>query len=245
MVESPEPIEVVLHIPGNWSHPKELIAALPTGYRLTPEALILPDGTKVEFNPLPPDDQFAKIFRTSCRRPPTEEELEKVDGYTVNVCLSGPGGSLQAARRMMEAGAAIVRAGAAGVFNDNSGLAHGGQAWLELIDDGSPDAVSFAFVSIIRSDTDAWTMGMHVLGLRDVVMKRADIEEGGFDIVEVIRYLANGDKPVGDGHVIADLNGPQFQTIAEESPEETAGSSMHNPLGRFRLLSVRDIAERN
>ena len=48
-------------------------------------------------------------------------------------------------------------------------------------------------------------MGMHVLGLRDVVMKRQDIEREGFDIVEVIRYLSRGDKPIGDGHVIADL----------------------------------------
>lgn len=245
MPESSPTIEVVLRIPGTWSHPKELIAALPAGYRLTPEALIMPDGSKLEFNPLPPDDQFAHIFRTSCRRPASDEELAKVEAYTVNVCLSGPGGSLEAARRMMEAGAAIVRAGAAGVFNDNSGLAHGGQDWLEMTEDGGPDPVSFAFVSIIRGDTDAWTMGMHVLGLRDIIMKRSDIEEGGFDIVEVIRYLAHGEKSVGDGHVIADLNGPQFQTIAEDSPEETAASPMHNPLGRFRLLSVRDIAGRN
>jgi len=245
MAESPAAVEVVLRIPGNWSHPKELIAALPEGYRLTPESMILSDGSKLEFNPLPPDEQFAHIFRSSCRRPPSEDEMERVQRYTVNICLSGPGGSLEAARRMMEAGAAIIRAGAAGVFNDNSGLAHGGQDWLEMTENGGADAVSFAFVSIIRGETDAWTMGMHVLGLRDVVMKRSDIEEGGFDIVEVIRYLARGDKPVGDGHVIADLNGAQFQIFAQESPEETAGTPMHNPFGRFRLISVQNIAEQN
>jgi NADPH:quinone reductase-like Zn-dependent oxidoreductase len=83
-------------------------------------------------------------------------------------------GSLEAARKMMEAGAAIVRAGAAGIFIDNCGLAHGGQHWLAMTEDASPDAVSFAFVSIIRGDTEVWTMGMHVLGLRDV----ARIEPG-------------------------------------------------------------------
>ena len=64
--------------------------------------------------------------------------------------------------------------------------------WLEMTDDGSPDAVSFAFVAIVRNQADVWTMGMHVLGLRDIVMKRADIEKDDFDIVEVIRYLAEG-----------------------------------------------------
>src|SRR5438034_10770949 len=135
MAESHAPVEVVVRIPGTWSHPRELLEGLPAGYRLTPERLVLPDGTKVEFDPMPPDDQFAQIFRSSCRQPPTEEELAKIDGYTVNVCLSGPGGSLQAAQRMMRAGAGIVRAGGGGVFIDNCALAHGGQHWLEMTED--------------------------------------------------------------------------------------------------------------
>src|SRR5207247_6089734 len=129
-----------------------------------------------------PDGPFAEILRSSCRRPGTEAELATVDGYTVNVCLSGPGGSMQAARTMMQAGAAVVRAGGAGVFIDNSALAHGGRNWIEMTEDGGPDAVSFAFVAIVRGKTELWTMGMHALGLREVVMKRADMEEGGFDI---------------------------------------------------------------
>src|SRR5207247_4477239 len=139
----------------------------------------------------------------SCRQPATEEELATVAGYTVNVFLSGPGGSMQAVRTMMQAGAAIVRAGGAGVFIDNSGLAHGGQDWLAMTEDGGPDALSFAFVSMIRGRAEVWTLGMHVLGLRDIVMKRADVEQEGFDIVEVIRYVCRGDKPIDDGHVLA------------------------------------------
>jgi hypothetical protein len=112
-------------------------------------------------------------------------------------------------------------------------------------DDGSPDALSFAFVSIVRGEREIWTMGMHVLGLRDIVMKRSDVEVGGFDIIEVIRYLARGDKPVGAGHVIADLDGPRFQTFAEPASDERPGSPIHNPFGRLKLVSVRDIAETN
>jgi hypothetical protein len=146
---------------------------------------------------------------------------------------------------MMQAAAAMVRAGGAGVFIDNSGLAHGGEHWLAMTEDGGPDALSFAFVTIVRGKTDAWTMGMHVLGFRDLVMKRSDIEVGGFDIVEVIRYVCASDKPVDDGHLIADLDGPRFQTRAEDSPRDLAGSPMHNPFGRLKLVSIRDIAEAN
>ena len=239
------PITIVLRIPGKWSHPKELIERLPEGYRLTGAALILPDTTQVEFGAMAADDQFAQIFRSSCRQPPAEDELATVNGYTVNVLLSGPGGSMQAARAMMQAGAAVVRAGGAGVFIDNSALAHGGGHWLELTADGGPDALSFAFVAIVRGRTEVWTMGMHALGLRDVVMKRADIEAEGFDIVEVIRYLSRGEKPIDDGHVIADLNGPRFRAFTQDSAEELAGSPMHNPFGRLKLVSTRDIAETN
>jgi hypothetical protein len=245
MNEPAAPVTIALRIPGQWPHPRELVQRLPADYRLTGDALVLPDTTEIGFGAAAADGQFAQIFRSSCRQPPTADELRAVDGYTVNLFLSGPGGSMEAARTMMQAGAALVRAGGAGVFIDNSTLAHGGQHWLELAEDGGPDALSFAFVAIVSGKTDVWTMGMHALGLRDIVMKRADIEAGGFDIVEVIRYLSRGEKPVEDGHVIADLSGPRFQAFTQDSDPRLAGSPMHNPFGRLKLVSMRDIAETN
>src|SRR5688572_6004823 len=108
MNEPAAPVTIALRIPGTWSHPKELIERLPAGCRLTPEMLILPDATQVDFGAMPADDQFAQIFRSSCRQPATAEELATVNGYAVNVLLSGPGGSLQSARTMMQAGAVMV-----------------------------------------------------------------------------------------------------------------------------------------
>jgi hypothetical protein len=245
MNEPAAPVTIALRIPGRWSNPRELIQRLPAGYLLTDEGLTLPDGTRAECGAMAADDQFAEIFRSSCRRPATADELATVDGYTVNVLLSGPGGSPQTARAMMQAGAAVVRAGGAGVFIDNSTLAHGGRDWLEMTEDGGPDALSFAFVAIVRGKAEVWTMGMHVLGLRDVVMNRADVEAEDFDIIEVIRYLARDEKPVGDGHVIADLGGPRFQVFTQPSTEKLAGSPMHNPFGRLKLMSLRDIAQNN
>ena len=64
------------------------------------------------------------------------------------------------------------------------------------------------FILFIRGDDEVHTMGMHVMGFRDIVMKRTDIEVQGFDIIEVILYVCRGDKPIDDGHLIADLDGP-------------------------------------
>lgn len=245
MIEADPEITIALRIPGQWSHPKELIESMPAGWRMTPETLVSPAGAEIGFGAMDADDEFAAIFRNSCRRPPTADELSVVDAYKVNVLLSGPGGSLEKARTMMHAAAAIVQAGGGGVFIDNSALAHGGALWLEMNDDAGPDALSFAFVSIIGNRLDVWTMGMHVLGLRDVVMKRADVESGDFDIVEVIRYLACGDKPVENDHIIADETGPRFRCFTEPSPPQFANSPMFNPFGRLKLVSLTEIAETN
>jgi len=244
-MSEPSPIEITFRIPGAWAHPGELIERLPEGYRLSPDGLILPDGQRVEFNPLQPDRQFAEIFASSCRRPATRDEMERVKRYTVNICLSGPGGSLDAARTMMEAAAAIVRAGGAGVFIDNSALAHGGDHWLDFTEDGGSDALSFAFASIIRGKQDAYTVGMHVLGLPEIRMRRVDIEPEADLIIEVLRYMCRGEKPVDTGHILVLEDGQIFHVTSNSPSEFQPGSPMHNPFGCLQLRPAKDIAERN
>lgn len=237
-------VQTTLRIPGAWRDPRELMDHMPDGFQLLDRSLVLPDGTEIELALVPRDKQFADIFKSSCRRPATDEELAILDRYTVNIILIGPGGSLEAARAMMQAGAAIVRVGGAGVFIDNSALAHGGGDWVEMADEASSDALSFAFVAIVHGKKELWTMGMHVLGFPDLIMGRMDDDRE--TIVELIRYVAAGKKPVGDGHVLADARGtPRFRVTATTPDERTAAGAMHNPFGRLRITSVKDIAESN
>jgi hypothetical protein len=235
---------VDLRIPGRWSHPKDLIERLPNTCRVTPQVLIMPDGARIDLGFSLPDDRFPIIFRSSCRRPPTEKELAIANGYTVNVTLSGSGGSMEAARTIMKAAATIVRAGGAGVFIDNSALAHGGELWLEMTEDGGTDALSFAFVGIVQTNTNIWTVGMHVLGLRDIVLKRADVEKS-YDIVELIRSMVRDDKRIGDNHILADVNAHWFSCCAEDGDPRMFGTPMHNPFGRLRLAKLQHIASKN
>jgi hypothetical protein len=238
-------VRITLRIPGVWTHPGELLERIPAGYRLASESLLLPDGSEIAFDPMPPDDQFAGIFESSCRRPATTDELARVGRYTVNIALTGPGGSMDAALAIMQAGAAVVRAGGAGVFIDNAALAHGGGDWIEMADDGGPDALSFGYVGIVRGEHDVWTIGMHILGFPEIMMSRADLDTDANRLVEVIRYVCSSDVPIGDGHLLADEYGPHFQARATHTDQETAGSCMHNPFGRLRLTSLKEISEGN
>ncbi len=234
-------VRIALRIPGDWSHPRELIERLPLGFRITADTLVLPDGTEVEFIPMQADDRFPDIFESSCRRPATRQELEIVGRYTVNILLAGPGGSPASVATMMQAAAAIISAGGAGVFIDNSGLAHGGELWTQMTDDGSSDALSFAFVSIICGEQQVYTMGMHVLGFPDLIMRRSDADANEDAIIEVIRYVAGNDKPIGDGHLLADENGPRFQTVAVPCSDFEPGSPMHNPFGSLKLVNIKEM----
>jgi hypothetical protein len=218
---------------------------MPSGFRLTSNALVLPDNTQIEFTPIPRDGKFAQIFKSSCRQPASHEEMAIVNEYSVNIALTGPGGSLESALTMMRAGASIVRAGGAGVFIDNSALAHGGENWIAMAEDGGPDALSFAFVSIVRGQRDVWTMGMHVLGFPDIVMGRSDLDANGDIIIEVIRYVCMSSKPIRDGHWLADLDGLRFKAVAAPGDEFDVGSPMHNPFGRLKLISISHIAAGN
>ena len=234
---------ISFRIPGNWEEPRKLVEALPDDHRLTAHSLVLPDGQEVEFNAVPPDEHFADVFQSSCRTPLSEGEAAAVNSYTVNVVLSGPGGSLENARAMMRAASAIIRAGGAGVFIDNSALGHAGHVWLEMTDTDDVDAMSFAFVSVVNGESKIWTMGMQALGFADLEMDHACGR--GDDVIEVLRYICSSDRPVVDGHIIASEDGPRYQIVAKKDSMSPSGSPMFNPHGRYQMKSVRRVAEEN
>jgi hypothetical protein len=114
-----------------------------------------------------------------------------------------------------------------------------------MTDDGGPDAVSYAFVCIVGGKRELRTIGMHVMGFPDLVMARPEDDADGDAIIEVIRYICNEVKPIGDGHILCDLDGPRYRATATTGDQMTVDSPMHNPFGRLRLTSFKDVAEEN
>ena len=146
---------------------------------------------------------------------------------------------------MLQAGAAVIRAGGAGVFTDNSLLAHGGTHWIEMADDGGADALSFAFCGIVQGQQEVRTIGMHIFGLPEFVMRRSDADADDTALLDIIRYACAADHPIGNGHLLADANGSRFKAEAAESKQSKPGSPMYNPYGQLNLVSVEELSERN
>lgn len=231
---------ITLRIPGRWPGPAAVDRALPAGYGITDSRLTLPDGGGVDACFQVADREFPGIFAMACRRDPSARDRRTIERYRLNVCLTGRGGSLEAVRRIVDGAAAVVRAGGAGVFVDNSALAHGSGTWLELADDrDDADALLYAFVNRVGSSGEIWSVGMHTIGFRDAVLVRT-----GDDLVDdptlagFLEYSLRPVHPVADGDYVGDGNGPTFQVYKEPCRRFRPGSPLHNPYGSWRLVPI-------
>ncbi len=236
--------EVTLRIPGAWSSPAEFVENLPRGCHCTEHGLVLEGGTEFELNCLPADDEFPRIFAGSCAKLPTESEQEQVENYKVNICVTGRGGSIEAAKQIMKAGAAVLAAGGAGVFVDNSCIAHGATDWLTLLDGADDGGVYWAFVSAVRSEEEVYSRGMHILGFRDAAIpSTGNAEYDSRTLHSFLGYTAFSGATVHEGEIFSDAVLPTFQAHAEADDRVPADAPMFNSLGQWRLVQV-DV-ERN
>jgi hypothetical protein len=236
--------EVTLRIPGVWNRPEEFYDNLPAGCRCTETGLVLTGGAEFELHVLPADEDFPGIFAGSCPKLPTEDEREQIENYKVNICVSGSGGSIAAAKQIMEAGAAVLTAGGAGVFVDNSGIAHGATDWLTLVDSADDGGVYWAFISAVRSETEVYSMGMHILGLRDAIIpSTGDAEHDTRTLHSFLGYSAFSGATLHDGEVVGDPVLPTFCIRSQNDDRCPVSAPMFNPYGRWRLEPI-DV-ERN
>ncbi len=230
---------IVMRIPGRWESPDQLAKALPAGYRLTRGRLHMPDGDRLDVIPRPPDRKFPKVFANACRRAPSARDRDAVKNYTANMCMASRGGSIDAAWRMIRAAEAVVRAGAAGVFIDNSGVAHGSDAWLEICEQPDEEAALWAYVLAVRGEEELWSLGMQVFGLRDVAMPRSgDDEQDAYTLHTFLHYTMVAPNRVADGDLLADEEVARFRAQKEEFSRFPPGNPMHNPYGVWRLEPV-------
>jgi hypothetical protein len=236
--------EVTLRIPGAWREPAEFFDNLPSDCRLTEHGLVLADGSEFELNALPADAEFPGIFAGSCPKLPLDEEREQIENYRVNICLTGRGGSIEAAKRIMEAAAAVLAAGGAGVFVDNSGIAHGATDWQTLLSDADNGGVYWAFVSAVRSESEVYSLGMHILGFRDAIIpSTGNSEYDSRTLHSFLGYTAFSGAEIEDGELFGDAVLPTFRAYAQADDRAPADAPMFNPRGRWRLVPV-DV-ERN
>jgi hypothetical protein len=201
--------------------------------------LVLPDGAEFELNALEADEEFPGIFASSCSKLPTQEEREQVESYKVNVCLSGRCGSVASAKQLLAAGAAVIRAGGAGAFVDNSGIAHGATDWITLHESADNGGVYWAFVSTARLEGILFSVGMQILGFRDAIMPATGNEDYDYRTLHsFLGYTAFSGVKLEDGEIVGDAVLPTFRVHKEPHDRFPDGGPMFNPFGQWRLETL-------
>lgn len=245
------PHVIELRVPGPWASPQQLDERLvksKTGWRLDSGYLVHEkSGAKVESGVTEHDDELAPLFRGCYNaHAMTEEELVALGAHNVKVHVWGPGGSPDAARPIVRAAGALVRAGGLGVFVDNSGLCHAPRDFLKLADDEQPGGLFWTFVALTGSHQrgekpDAiWSMGMHCLGFRDAELRDVpdDPQLAAFVIHNFLGYAYQSGAVINDGDMIGSPDEPQFRVREEPDARVPPDHPMHNPYGYWILEPV-------
>ncbi|WP_052422949.1 hypothetical protein [Nonomuraea candida] len=187
----------------------------------------------------------------------TEADWAAVESHdSVGYLLSPPMARELAAgtsRRLLAATAALLRAGAAAVKNESSGITHGRDRWLALADraaDAKDEDLAAALVAawVKRPIFDGrvlYSCGMHLLGAPEVEVEVGAEPPTGDELLDLVALL--------DTLAIYLLTDPRAEEIEDGEGFRLTGDSprwllrtgacdrydegdlFHNPYGRLRL----------
>jgi hypothetical protein len=236
---------ITLRIPGPWSTVEDLVEQLPRGWNLKGEWLHPADGPPMSVETMPADGVFPMVFETVLRRPARADELENIRTYRSNAGVTFDGGSLFAAKHLLNATAAIIRAGGWGVFVDNGLISHGGSDWLDLSSAcADPMAVFYAYVSYAKLESHIQSHGMHVFGMRDAIISYDGDQETRLRSMEdFLRESCCDGRQWSSGELFRDEDGQnyQLQSVDDRSPFGP-GHPVTNPFGRWFLAKKGELS---
>ena len=182
------------------------------------------------------DEMLPNFFAKSCRQEPSPAELRRIKEAPTYLALIGPGGSIAAAKQMLIAGATLIRAGGMGVFIDNSGRVHLGKDWIELADNAEDiEALVYAWTSLIQSDRQLYSVGMHVLGCRDIAMKGKRQLHQEDVLASLLGCLAGGTLSLIEDCYYMEPKIGAYRISSRQEASLQGNSPMHNPYGIWAL----------
>ncbi len=244
------PPAITLRVPGAWASPRDLderLRAADTGYALSltdssdGSALVhTATGRRFKFDVAGPDAEIAEVFAGGGGL--TEAELAAIADHDVKVFVTGPGGSVEAARGVMRAAAALVRAGGLGVLVDNCGATHGPGDWLKLADDDQPGGVYWGLVSATGGADAVFSTGMHCLGFRDAEIPDPppDLRAAAYLLHNFLGYSYQSGATLVDGGPLPGWDGPALDIRHADCDRFEPGTPFHNPYGVWLLKPGED-----
>jgi hypothetical protein len=238
---------ISLTIPGPWETPERFCEAIAGkgGYVLQGNVLThMVTRRSIPFGVQLHDDRLAEEFERWGQGRIPKKNLAELKGHVCVLTLLAAGGSVEAAREMMQAATAVVQAGGMGVRVDSAGIAHGRSDWLKLAGDKEPGGLYWALVATNHDDASGQTCtcGMQHLGMRDAITDIADMpaKERWFHLNNFNGYVYQSGATIGDGDPLGDENAATFRVWQEPCTIHPAGTLRHNPYGMWRITRVEE-----
>jgi hypothetical protein len=241
------PVEIVLAVPGTWLNRAGIVMAIARkgrGYRLTGDVLANPDtGESFDLEIAEHDRNLLDSFIPAGRENLSLKDFAALDHHTFTLYLTGPGGSLAAALKIMDAAAALLWAGGIALRVESSGAVHSIGQWLNFVRyrDSDLAAVYNAFVLLNRQAHDVYSCGMHNFGLRDGVIS---IKNGPDEPLQTLQtfllYLLQENPELKDGTIFStqpDL--PHYRLKGQDCTAYPPGDLLYNPFGLWRLNRLK------
>lgn len=234
---------IVLGFPGQWENQEAIVKALNqhTDYSYAGISLLHhPSKQSFGIEIYEKDENMRTAFEQLSMGRMTPEQLEAIEQHTFTVYLIGKGGTVEAARQMLQASQAILQAGGLGVKIETTGKAFGVETWNMLCQLEDDARLYDAFVIKLHAEGDVYyTCGMHNLGLRDAIVGAVDQQTAVYALDAFSLYQILEQPHIRPGESFSPApESPSFQINQEEDKRYPKEDIYYNKYGLWILQPI-------
>lgn len=236
--------QIIIGVPGVWRSQAEAAHALYVqnqnyiyaGFSLMDTAT--QDVAFVEMQEY--DPRLVDVFETLGDSSITDQELEKIARHRSTLWVLSPDVSIAQARRMMEVGTTLLKAGGLAVKVETSGVAHSALRWNEYAASDDLQPMYCAYVNLIEGGEYFYSCGMHNFGLPDVSTSN---ELGATEAAKLLNqfntYQLEELPQLDDGDYFSlDENERRYKLSFEACEAYEPEHPFYNPFGRWHLRQL-------
>ncbi|MBI1760126.1 MAG: DUF4261 domain-containing protein [Acidobacteria bacterium] len=236
--------QIIIGVPGVWKSQAEVSQALVAqnnnyifaGFTLMDTAS--QDVSFVEMQDY--DPRLVDVFETLGDASITDQELQKIAQHHSTLWVLSPEVSISQARRMMNVGMTLLKAGGLAIKVETSGVAHSATRWNEFANADALQPMYCAYVNLIEGDDYFYSCGMHNFGLPDVSVTN---QIGAVEATNLLNHFNTyqlEDLPqLDDGDYFSlDETARRYRLTFEACEVYEPEHPFYNPFGRWHLLKL-------
>lgn len=237
-------IEVIIGIPGKWPTRCDIvtdIAIRSNGLLFAGSVLMdttTKEGYKLEVYDYDPG--LASAFEIAGQPRMSKADVQEIHSHTFTLYLKAKGGSPERAQKILDIGCGLLQAGGLAVKVETTGKAHTVKDWLALAAANNETARYLAYVTLISSEGNCYSCGMHNLGCRDAIIEGNLSSDDAARLLQTFLLYTLIEKPaLRDGHTFSETENSQYYRL-HSVPCNTYPSShtFHNPFGMWQFEAV-------